>query len=187
MINENGKNFLKVIIIFLAVAVAGLFLFFLKIDKEGSNSKNHFNSQITEIPKSIQIRNVIDENKKNSGFWYIVDSNGNIIAKINYKPDFQDLASRNEIGIFSSKDIPFGEAEYKDGKIIQHVLTKQEIIAKKKMEIEQIENYIVEIELEKEKAQKMNMPILVQAKQEKIDKLNKQLKEVRNSLEKLEQ
>ena len=127
-------------------------------------------------------------NKNSQGIKYIVDKNHKVIATVEFgSPNLDDLKSRGEFVVISDKKIPLKEAEYKDGKIVRHIPTKSEIIAKKKTEIERIENQIIKLEVEKEKARELKMIEIAKNKQKVIDDLNIQLRKIRKELEKLEQ
>ena len=53
-----------------------------------------------------------------SAGWYVISLDTNrATSKTNYLPDANDLATRNEIAIFSEEDIPLKDAELMDGKI----------------------------------------------------------------------
>lgn len=58
--------------------------------------------------------------------FYIVDSDNNIIGKVQYQPDQKDLDTRKEIAVYSKDDIQLGNAEYRNGKIVKHVKTAKE-------------------------------------------------------------
>ena len=60
-------------------------------------------------------------------FYYIVDINNNVIAKTQYKPSQKDLDTRNEIPVKSELNLSLGEAEYRNGKIVKHTQTIEEI------------------------------------------------------------
>jgi len=62
-------------------------------------------------------------------FYYIVDINNEVIAKLDYKPSQKDLDTRNEIPVKSKLDLALEEAEYRNGEIVKHVLTADEINA----------------------------------------------------------
>ena len=59
--------------------------------------------------------------------FYVVNLDNEVIANCKYQPDIKDLESRDEIAIFSKKDIPLEEVEYRGGKIVKHVKTASEI------------------------------------------------------------
>jgi hypothetical protein len=68
--------------------------------------------------------------------WYIVNQDNEIVAISDNKPDDIDLENRKEISVFSEEKISINKAEYRNGKIIEHVLTAKE---KKEIENEKIE------------------------------------------------
>lgn len=59
--------------------------------------------------------------------WYVVDKDNNVVSRCSYQPDQKDLDSRQEIAVISSSDIPLSQAEYRNGKIIEHKKTAKEI------------------------------------------------------------
>ena len=69
------------------------------------------------------------------GAYYTIDKDNKIVNKNGYPPDEKLLKKNNQTCIFMFEDIPFGKAEYKNGKIIRHKKTQPEIQA----EIEQDE------------------------------------------------
>jgi hypothetical protein len=66
--------------------------------------------------------------------WYVVNQDNVVVSVSDNKPDEKDLESRKEICIYNGEKIPFSKAEYRGGKIVEHVLTTQE---KKEIEHEE--------------------------------------------------
>jgi len=64
--------------------------------------------------------------------WYVIDVHNKAIVKCEYELDTKDLRSRNEFAVFTNQDIPFSEAEYRNGKIIRRTETASEILEEKK-------------------------------------------------------
>lgn len=119
------------------------------------------------------------------GFWYVLNAHGKVIVKCGYKPDQEDLASRGESAIFSKKDIPLDIAEFRNGKIVEHILSREELIADLEEEIKQIERTIVNVSIEEEKARELKMGNIANEKQEILAKLYSQLNETKEKLERL--
>ena len=59
--------------------------------------------------------------------WYVVNKEGKVMVKCDYEPGKKDLASREEFTVKQEEDIPLEEAEYKDGKVIRHIKTPEEL------------------------------------------------------------
>lgn len=75
--------------------------------------------------------------------YYVINIDNEVIAKCKYQPDIKDLESRNEIAIFSEKDIPLNEVEYRGNKLKKHVKTKGEIQAEEKIKKIQAEEKLI--------------------------------------------
>ena len=59
--------------------------------------------------------------------WYILNKDTNrAVSKIKYAPDEKDLASRNEVAVFSKVDIPLEDAELFKGKIQKRAKSQDE-------------------------------------------------------------
>lgn len=59
--------------------------------------------------------------------WYILNKDTNrAVSKIKYAPDEKDLASRNEVAVFSKVDIPLEDAELFKGKIQKRAKSQEE-------------------------------------------------------------
>ena len=52
-------------------------------------------------------------------FYYVVNSNGNVVTQPQNIPEMSDLRSRNEILVESNNDIPLHLAKYENGKIVE--------------------------------------------------------------------
>lgn len=61
--------------------------------------------------------------------WYIVSESGKVVAKTTYQPSLTDIASRNEIAIWSDEDIELSKAAYDDKKIKKYKKTAKELKA----------------------------------------------------------
>lgn len=66
-----------------------------------------------------------------SADFYIVDSDNKVVAKTNYQPSQQELDSRGEIAVFTKDDVELMEAEYRNGKIVKHEKTTNELKVEK--------------------------------------------------------
>ena len=76
--------------------------------------------------------------------WYIIDTETNRAVGITqYKPDEEDLASRNEIAISSDEDVLVEEAEYVNGKIKVRMKSQEEKNKKEEADEEEAEMAIV--------------------------------------------
>jgi len=63
-------------------------------------------------------------------YWYIVSESGKVVAKCDYQPSLTDIASRNELAIWSDEDIKLSNAEYNSNKKIKkHKKTTNELKA----------------------------------------------------------
>lgn len=58
---------------------------------------------------------------------YIIDINNNVIAKINYEPNLDELSARQETLVRSDLDLNLQEAEYRGNKIVKRVKTSDEV------------------------------------------------------------
>ena len=75
-----------------------------------------------------------------AGWYYIVNSDKEVIGKADNPVNEDDLNSRGEFAVYSEADIQVGEADYRNKKIIRHVQTEKEIaesVQKKKAEAEE--------------------------------------------------
>jgi len=60
------------------------------------------------------------------GSYWTVSKNGKIVNKNGYPPDEKLLKKKDQKCIYTTEDIPFTEAKYKDGKIVKHIKTTEE-------------------------------------------------------------
>jgi hypothetical protein len=63
---------------------------------------------------------------KNGAYWTI-DADNKIVNKNGYPPNEELLQENNQTCVYTKDDIPFNEAEYKNGKVVKHTKTTQEI------------------------------------------------------------
>lgn len=59
--------------------------------------------------------------------YFIVNENNDVISKINYVADVNDLAKRKEILVQGDDSIELKDAEYRGGKIVKHKMTTKEL------------------------------------------------------------
>lgn len=56
----------------------------------------------------------------------IVDKDNNVVSKISYSPNIEDIESRQEHVVKCADDIQIGDADFKNNKVVKHVQTKVE-------------------------------------------------------------
>ena len=61
--------------------------------------------------------------------WYIMKADSTVIGRSVYQPNVADLNTRGDFAIQSNETIPIGQADYRNGQIVQHVPTSAEVSA----------------------------------------------------------
>lgn len=82
-----------------------------------------------------------------NAYYYTVNNDNKVLAVTEYLPDETDLASREEIAVYSEEIINLEQAEYRNGKIIVHKKTSDELDAEiefkeKQEELKKINNRV---------------------------------------------
>lgn len=77
------------------------------------------------------------------GAYWTIDKDKKIVNKNGYPPDEKLLKKNNQTCVFTEEDIPFDEAEYKNGKVIRHKKTQQEIQAEIEKEEKKTEYEVI--------------------------------------------
>jgi hypothetical protein len=76
---------------------------------------------------------------------YIIDKDDTVVATIEQgTPNKKDLAERGERAIIQDTVIPFHEAEYKDGIIVRHIKTKEDLEVEEKYRREESNRRMIE-------------------------------------------
>ncbi len=117
--------------------------------------------------------------------YYVINKEGEVIVKCYYEPDKDDLASRDEIAVKSNEDIPLEEVEYKNGKIQRKTKIQEEIISDEQEAIVIIQRQILQLTIEKEKAEELGFIELARQLQLQIDKFKEELKRAEEDLSKV--
>lgn len=77
------------------------------------------------------------------GSYWTISKNNKIVNKNGYPPDEELLEKRKQTCIFMFEDIPFENAEYKNGEIVRKKKTQQEIQAEIEREEKETEYKVI--------------------------------------------
>jgi len=79
--------------------------------------------------------------------WYIVNQDGQVIAKCQYEPDAEDLETRKEKAVFSKEDFNLGEVDYRNNKLSKHVKTAKELASEQAQVEKNAEEKLIQDEI----------------------------------------